>query len=66
MSRADERGSDCCCSSHTGPDAHVVAYPIKAQNCYNIVTTHISNTVGLTEDWTGARALLDGVGGGLR
>ncbi|BGP55638.1 hypothetical protein JCM8202v2_003243 [Rhodotorula sphaerocarpa] len=38
-----------------GPDAHVVAYPIKAQNCYNIVTTHISNTVGLTEDWT-ARA----------
>ena len=38
-----------------GPDAHVVAYPIKAQNAFNIVTTHISNTVGLTEDWT-ARA----------
>lgn len=41
-----------------GPDAHVVAYPIKAQNAFNIVTTHISNTVGLTEDWT-ARASKD-------
>ncbi|TKA56907.1 hypothetical protein B0A53_01308 [Rhodotorula sp. CCFEE 5036] len=40
------------------PDAHVVAYPIKAQNAFNIVTTHISNTVGLTEDWT-ARASKD-------
>lgn len=38
-----------------GPDAHIVAYPIKAHNGYNIVSTHISNTVGLTEDWT-ARA----------
>ena len=41
-----------------GPDAHVAAYPIKAQNAFNIVTTHISNTVGLTEDWT-ARASKD-------
>ncbi|GAA5959392.1 hypothetical protein JCM8115_000098 [Rhodotorula mucilaginosa] len=40
------------------PDAHVAAYPIKAQNAFNIVTTHISNTVGLTEDWT-ARASKD-------
>ncbi|GAA5975985.1 hypothetical protein JCM11641_002859 [Rhodosporidiobolus odoratus] len=38
-----------------GPDAHIVAYPIKAHQAFNIVTTHISNTVGLTEDWT-ARA----------
>ncbi|GAA5821224.1 hypothetical protein JCM3770_006883 [Rhodotorula araucariae] len=38
-----------------GPDAHIVAYPIKAHQAFNIVSTHISNTVGLTEDWT-ARA----------
>ncbi|BGP16355.1 hypothetical protein JCM10213_004896 [Rhodosporidiobolus nylandii] len=35
-----------------GPDAHIVAYPIKAHQAFNIVSTHISNTVGLTEDWT--------------
>ncbi|TNY19451.1 hypothetical protein DMC30DRAFT_412029 [Rhodotorula diobovata] len=41
-----------------GPDAHIVAYPIKASQAFNIVSTHISNTVGLTEDWT-ARASKD-------
>ncbi|GAA6003857.1 uncharacterized protein JCM10292_003417 [Rhodotorula paludigena] len=41
-----------------GPDAHIVAYPIKAHQAFNIVSTHISNTVGLTEDWT-ARASKD-------
>lgn len=35
-----------------GPDAHIVAYPIKAHEAYNIVTTHITDRHDLTEDWT--------------
>lgn len=58
-SRSDPGHTDSARSrTFSGPDAHVVAYPIKAQNAFNIVTTHISNTVGLTEDWT-ARASKD-------
>ncbi len=35
-----------------GPDAHIVAYPIKAHQAFNIVTTHITNRHDLSEDWT--------------
>ncbi|KAL8293621.1 hypothetical protein RQP46_000322 [Phenoliferia psychrophenolica] len=35
-----------------GPDAHIVAYPIKAHQAYNIVTTHKTEATDTPEDWT--------------
>ncbi|KAI5476277.1 hypothetical protein MNV49_007914 [Pseudohyphozyma bogoriensis] len=35
-----------------GPDAHLMLYPIKAHEKFNIVTTHLTHAVEVPEDWT--------------